>query len=378
MEFTNLALAYLIEELKPQVEGAFVNRIQEVNQQTIKVKLHSSAGSKTLIACPEAIYLTRYSIPARKNPRGFAAALDKALNNKKVVSLSQHESDRIAVLGFSECFLVFEFVSPGNIVLTDRNMKILACMYAQEWRDRTVKRNETYKFPAAKGKNPATVSIQDLAEMLAASSHDLIRALVRSLNIAPQLGEEACIVAGIQKSEPAKETASSAKKIAALHSAIANFYSMKEKSSPVLYSDGLLCPFPLKALASKSHKQCSTLNDCIDEGLSPAFAASESAAEKAKKATMLGREAFNLRQQQEAEEKFAKAAEENREKAELIYRHFPAFDELCKAAVELLKKGNSEEEVMYKLRSLASEKRFAGIKPVAIDVKAKKLAVEVS
>ena len=44
VKIDSLAIAALVKELKPKLEGAFVNKIQELGKNYLKIKLHSKIG----------------------------------------------------------------------------------------------------------------------------------------------------------------------------------------------------------------------------------------------------------------------------------------------------------------------------------------------
>jgi len=146
-EIDSVQIAWLVQEMKPLVEGAFVNKIQELEGNCIKFKLHSKSGGLELIISPKAIYLTNYRQGPLQNPKGFAGFLKKHLDNRLLHKLWQKGMDRVVVLEFEDFYLACEFFDDGNIVLCDKEWKILQPFHRGEWKDRKLAKGETYKFP---------------------------------------------------------------------------------------------------------------------------------------------------------------------------------------------------------------------------------------
>lgn len=148
LEINSLTIACLIQELKPLVRDAFVQKVQELSSNSLKLKLHSKTqGSFDLIISPEALFRTQFKIPAKKQAAGFSAFLKKHLYNKRIIGLEQHGFDRIAVIEFQDYYLVCEFFSTGNVILCDKNFQILQPFHRQEWKDRTLKKGFKFEFP---------------------------------------------------------------------------------------------------------------------------------------------------------------------------------------------------------------------------------------
>jgi len=162
MQADSLAIAGLVQELKPRIEGAFVNKIQELEKNYLKIKLHSKAGSLDLIISPEALYLTQFKLQVLQNPKGFAGFLKKSLYNKRILKVWQKELDRVVMLEFEKFYLVCEFFDDGNIVLCDKDWKILQPFHRGEWKDRKLAKGEKYKFP----QNLSQQKMQELQKKL--------------------------------------------------------------------------------------------------------------------------------------------------------------------------------------------------------------------
>lgn len=86
--------------------------------------------SKKLVVvdCGNKIHLTDFERPMAPAPSSFVSKLRKHLKSRRLSGIKQVDNDRILVFQFSdgEYYLVFEFFSAGNVLLLDKDLKILA------------------------------------------------------------------------------------------------------------------------------------------------------------------------------------------------------------------------------------------------------------
>ena len=256
---------------------------------------------------------------------------------------------------FEEFFLIFELFAKGNVVLADKEMKISSAFRKEHWKDRILKKGSVYKFPSSKGINPPELNEAKLAELFRESETDVVRTLIKEVNIAPSFAEAACLASSssrIEKGKKAKEL--NASQIKQLVAAIAQLYSVKlKKERPLLAKkDGkeILLPFPLPLPGIGELRKFSSLNEALDQIYSKQFSSLQTS--QAKEA--IGRKKAELQksmqQQREALQKLQQALESNREKAELIYANYSQLLYLVEAANAVAKEKLPEKEVMYKLK----------------------------
>jgi predicted ribosome quality control (RQC) complex YloA/Tae2 family protein len=369
MQIPNISLAYLVAELKPLLDGSVLRKIQELPNGWLKLKIQTRQGTKDLIATPDSLFLTSYSMPARQQTSGFGAFLRKQLSNKHLEKVEQHGFDRIVIMEFQDFFLIFELFAKGNVILTDSSLKILSAFRKEQWKDRTLRKEEQYKFPSSKGLNPLELDKKSLGKLLQESGKSLVPALVKTVNIAPILAEEACFQTGLEKEKPAKELA--AKEIASLTKAIKALYLVKpEKSKPVLlesWGKKTLLPFSLSA-PFEALQEFPSINEALDRHYSGSF---QSKKEQLQTSAISKRKAelqHSMQQQKDALERLQLRVGQNAQKAELIYKNYSQLFELLQAFQGLKGQKMQEKEIMYKLKS-----RFPFLKELSL--KGRKLVV---
>ena len=345
MQIPNLTLRYQILAIKPALENAHINKIQELPNGWIKFKVRGSLGAKDLVAAPDMLYITQHKLSAKQTTSGYAAFLRKKLQNKKIISFSQHGFDRVAVMEFSEFLLIFELFAKGNVVFTDKEHTILSAYRKEIWKDRTLKKTHAYKFPASKGANPSEVTLPELKEILSADTA-LAAALVKKINIAPVIAEEICIDAKIdKKTESNSLSEAQVKKIL---SALQNYYSKiaPSKLKPVLAEkDGKKILLPFKLSSVQVLQEFDSLDSAFDELLSGEISSKQETAAKSRFERELKGLEYSLLQQREAQDKFEAQVVEYRKKAEMIYANHGEISRLTRALNSVKEKTVSEETI---------------------------------
>jgi predicted ribosome quality control (RQC) complex YloA/Tae2 family protein len=134
------------------------------NKKTnFKIKI----GNKDLIFIPgQYLYFTKYSIPAEQNQ--FTKRLNNLLGGKIVSKAYQHNNDRIYVLEFPEYKLIFELFNPGNLILLDKDNKIIELLLPMRSAKRKLEKKEAYVFtePREVNEKPSKISSEILDESL--------------------------------------------------------------------------------------------------------------------------------------------------------------------------------------------------------------------
>ena len=361
MQIPNISLAYLVAELAPVLEGSIVRKVQELENGWLKFRMQTRQGTKDMIAAPDAIFITSFSIPAKQETSGYGAFLRKKLSNKKVLSLKQQGLDRIVTMQLEGFFLIFELFAKGNVILADESMQILSAYRKEQWKDRILKKGEQYKAPSSKGVNPQLLDVAGLESILKQSDSDLVRTLVKEVNIAPVFADAACLNAGeagkkgLEKEMPAKglsveETEKLAAEIKALYT-----IDLKKERPSIAEMDGkkMLLPFLPKMPGLKEIQNFPpsslSLNDAIDAVYSKSFSESKGEQEKTSFSKKKSELLHSMQQQKEALEMLLAKVENNAKKAELIYANYSQLFALGEALRSAKKQNLPEKDVMYML-----------------------------
>lgn len=375
MQSDNLTIAYLVLELRPFLEGSFVNKVSEISSGTLKLKLHTKQGSKGLIISGNDFFLANFSAHARHGKTNFAVALKKELYNKRIIGIEQHSLDRVVEIRLLEHSLVLELMGEGNQILVGKDGKIISCARNEEWSDRKTRKGEPYAFPRAKGLNPVEIGGKELADAFSRSERQAIQALVSSVNISPLVAEEVFHSLKIAKS--AKASGIAASDVVRIADKVKEFYTVApEKLNPVAYR-GFCYPFMLSHL-SDNPVGIPSLNSFISDSLSTEVVSGPVVKEqKSESREKVSKLEFQRLRQAEARKKFIAVAEENQRKGEAIYRHYSEIEELSSAITQGVKKGFSEKEILSRISGQAKKGSRAALLLRRIDLKGRKFEIEV-
>ncbi|MDE1810847.1 MAG: NFACT family protein [Candidatus Micrarchaeota archaeon] len=210
-ELCQLEIIALVRELDAATRGFFIDKFYEMGRGRFRIRLTKS-GEKINLQCllPYAIGITDY-IEASDEASNFAIAVRKRISNFVVQSVEQLNNDRIIQIkagkGDETVNIIFEMFGFGNMVITDKESKILLAHEQHDFKDREVRVRATYKPPAN-----ATKAIIDEGEI-----EDLIKSMVdksavaaaKSMNIGAQYSEEAVSRSGLSGGRLDKDSASS-------------------------------------------------------------------------------------------------------------------------------------------------------------------------
>jgi predicted ribosome quality control (RQC) complex YloA/Tae2 family protein len=335
MKISNLELKQLVDELEPFIADSRVKKIQELPNDWLKAKLNTKKGTKDLIIAETIFYLTNYSLQAKQQSSGFSAFLKKRIGNHRILKMEQHELDRVVYFEFEDYFLVLELFAKGNIVLCDKEWKIIKARRKEEWKDRKLEAGFPYKFPAS-GISPLKANAE---EILPLQGKDFFRSIIMKVNAAPEILEKAFENTKRDKQKKPEEI-----KQAELEKVL--------EELKILYSE----------------KPKTPVNEMIDNLLSKDLGKPAEHVPKIEKLTKQIEEKKKVLSGLKEDEQNAK------EKAEAIYENYSDVQKILEAFNEQKKKGKTKKEVMYTLSSLV----LNNISVLEIDLEKNKILLEIN
>ena len=182
IELTSTVFYYISKELETELLLGYINNVQTINKDVWKIKVHKSK-TKQLIVTPQMCLLSNLNLPVGEIG-GFEKYLKKKLYNQRIHEIKQDKNNRLIFFRLDKYYLIFEFFSSSNIILTDLDFKIITSKQKEEWKDRIIKKDEIYLFPAGKDIKEVTKSDfnQQTTEL---SQKEKILFLAREYNVAP-------------------------------------------------------------------------------------------------------------------------------------------------------------------------------------------------
>ncbi|MFA5312924.1 MAG: ribosome rescue protein RqcH, partial [Methanomassiliicoccales archaeon] len=175
--------------------------------RNVLFRINAPAGRRELLLRDgKWLYLPKDRPETPDTPNNFAVHLRKMLSNARVISVEQHEFDRIVVMKAStkesSFEIIFEIFGEGNLLIVEQG-KIVNCLEQKTWKHRDVKIGAEYQFPPSRF-NPLTPDPESFLGVVKSSTADAVRTLATSANLGGQYAEESCLLANVDKSKKAK------------------------------------------------------------------------------------------------------------------------------------------------------------------------------
>ena len=288
------------------------------------------------------------------------------MSGSRLRKIEQKEFERIVEFVFEKkdekYSLFIELFSTGNLILCDKNLKILMAYKYQNWADRTIRGGIKYIYPK-KEMNFFDFDEDKFIKFLSqANKNSIVVSLAKDLGLGGNYAEELCVISEINKIKT-ELTSVEIKRL---------FEGMNELSSKkieaVYYEKEGIFPFPMKSI-SDSYESLDSFNSILDDKISKILEIKykEKKNEKfdIKKSQLKG-----IIRQQEAQIKgLKKAIEENQNKGDLVYHNYPMIEKIIIDLNKALKEKDIKE----------INKKIKGHKLIKkIDTKNKEITIDIS
>lgn len=200
MALAGIELTFLVGEISKKTDGYYVNNIYSINRESVLFKLHHPQNADLFLAVSTiGMWLSTIRIDQIEENK-LVRRLRDDLTRLKLVKVEQIGLERIAYLTFSgfdkEFVLICEFFSDGNIILCNKDLKILALLHSIEVRHRELRVGMIYTTPPQKGLNILDISEKDFGDLRAIST-PVVRWLGRTFGLPAKYAEEILRVAKV-------------------------------------------------------------------------------------------------------------------------------------------------------------------------------------
>jgi len=334
-------VAALVAEFRERLVGGFVGKAYIQSAGRGKADLLLEAGRR--------VHLTKKPRKVSKMPPQFPTLLRKRISGGVIVEVNQHEFDRVIEIvvekGGERYLLIAELFPKGNVVLLDGSGKIILPLKPMVFRGRSILAGEEYLYHEGQT-DPRSISKEDLRELLARSDSNLVRALVRGLNMGGVYGEEVCLRAGIDKHRPAVSLDDV--EVDEIHGALQEVFRLESPEPHLVYEDedegGLptdVVPAPLLVYEGQERKGFEYFSEALDEY----FVEKEPGPRP--------KTALERRQdmQEGAIKEFLAKEEEYARTGELIYERYGEIESVLNAISGALDKGFTYSEIWARIKT---------------------------
>ena len=362
---SNVDIRLILPELREVAEGAFIKNVYQY-RDIFTLKLYKPGGgtSQLLIQPSHRIHLTEFARKAPRVPPKFCTVLRKYLRDKRVVSVKQHELDRIVVIKIgdeeSSYKLVAELFGNGNLLLLDPEDVIFVAMRYKKMRDRDIMPKALYEFPPPRGTDVLTLEKGAIRGIIEDSNANIVRTLASRLNLDSLSCEEICALSKVAPKVMIPEI--DGQTLADLEVGLQNFVEKLKMgaSEPNIVLDDepledeepqfiAFLPFQFELYQELPAETFDQFSQAIDEY----FGVSESELEDEQEKDALSREQKRLQRiidkQNEGIEKLISKAQILRINGELIYSFFSDVQEVLETVTKARSGGLPWEDIISRI-----------------------------
>jgi predicted ribosome quality control (RQC) complex YloA/Tae2 family protein len=232
-EMTNVDVLAAVNEIRQQVVGKRFDKFYQHGDNEFFLKFKGNGQQTVLILLPYTIGFTGFTREF-KEPTSFAMTVRKYLENKPVTGCEQLSFDRVIKFSTEDAYLIIEFFGKGNLILADKDSKILAALRSEETKVRKIARNEPYAQLPSKKRMPDQASVHQFFEA-ADKELPIIVNLSRIINFPAIYFNE---IFAKEELDPKKKTKEYAPKEIELILKAANEFVQEAGKTPVLFEDG--------------------------------------------------------------------------------------------------------------------------------------------
>lgn len=388
-DMSSADVAAVVAELSAgprSIIDAKIGKIYQPASEEIRINLYvfHQGRDNLVIEAGKRLHMTKYVRASPTLPQAFPMLLRKYLMGGRIISVEQHDFDRIIKIGIERAgvrsTLIVELFARGNVLIVDSENKIILPMNPVTLKDRRLRSGEIYELPEAQ-LSPLEAKVSDLMEAFSKSTADIVRTIATRFNLGGVLAEEACVRAGVDKAKPAKEA--TVEDAEGLRDALQDLFSPLfigraagegkgeaeagvgtepatgvEAEAPKLRPQHVkkeingkietfdVVPFDLIRYSEFEKEYFDSFNTALDEFFGKKAleqVAEVKAAEKKEKT--LGVYERRLLQQEESLAKFGKEIEKNNTLAEIVYANYQLIEELFSVLNGARAKGYSWDEI---------------------------------
>ncbi len=270
MTLAGIELRYLVNEISKRIGGYYVSNIYGISRNSILFKLHHPEKPDILLMFSTfGLWITTRKIDQIEENR-LVKRLRNDLLRSKISEIKQIGTERIVSITFSglnqEFILVGEFFGDGNIVLCNKEMKILSLLHSIDVRHRKLNVGLNYEFPPLSGLNIFEITLKDLSDIQSVQTA-AVRWIGRTLGLPTKYAEEITKLANISPQSPGNSL--SGDDIEKIFSATKLITEKVVNGShePVLVRDEKVSdvlPFPLGSIENKNCTKVASFMEGLD------------------------------------------------------------------------------------------------------------------
>lgn len=201
---TNVDIYTICQELNDLLVGARVDKSFQPTKDTVVMRFHKAGTGRLdlVIQAGKRIHISQYPLTNPQNPPSFPMLLRKRVKGANVVSIKQHNFDRVVEIKMKKeetYTLIVELFAKGNIILLNEANEIILPLKRKHWSDRDISSKKEYLFPTEQGINPITITIEEFKGIIASGEEEEIVRVLATNGLGSLYAEEIMLNTDISK-----------------------------------------------------------------------------------------------------------------------------------------------------------------------------------
>ena len=333
---SNVDIYTITDELNDLLENARVDKSFQPMDDTIVIRFHVPGTGRVdvVMQCGVRMHTSQYPLENPTQPPTFPMLLRKRIKGANVVSVKQHNFDRVVEIKVKKeqyYTIIVELFDKGNIILLDEEDNIILPLKRKKSSSRDISSKQEYTFPPERGINPVSATLDDLKNLLKESDSDVVRSLARS-GLGSLYAEEIILRAkDIDKNKEANNlTENDVEKL--YNSLLSIFEDLKNDNfkPQIVKCDKKenVVPLNLDQYTSCSKEYFNSFNEACDEFYSKKINAGLKDYKEAAWNKKVGKYEKRLKLQEETLANFEDTIETCQNKGEIIYSNYGAIENM--------------------------------------------------
>ncbi len=365
---SNVDIYTICQELKDLLTGARVDKSYQPTKDTIVIRFHKAGIGRLdlVMQAGKRIHLSVYPLSNPQQPPHFPMLLRNRVRGANVVSVEQHNFDRVVIIKMKKDItytLIVELFSQGNIILLDEENNIISPLKRKQWSDRDISAKREYIFPPENGINPLTITEDEFNELVKSNDDEIVRVLAKS-GLGSLYAEEILLNTSINKKTNSRALSSTEieevfKSLKSLFSKLENkeFTPMivnNEKTVESLREENPdkkvkvredVVPISLETYRDFEAKEYESFNEACDEFFSSKVASEISNVQESAWNKKVNKFSNRLKKQQETLEGFEKTIEDSNRKGETIFTNYVQIENVLNVILDAREKDYGWKEI---------------------------------
>ena len=359
---SNVDIFTISNELNNLLSGARVDKSFQPTKDIVVMRFHVPGTGRIdlVMQCGSRIHTSQYPLENPTTPPTFPMLLRKRVKGAHVVSVKQHNFDRVVEIKVKKdkfYTIIVELFDKGNIILLDDENNIILPLKRKQMSNRDISSKREYIFPEERGINPISVSESEFKEIFNDAESDVVRTL--ALNglgslYAEEVVKRANEITEIDKNTPNSEL--SDKQLEGLYLGFKNLFDSLDENSikpQIVKSESKedVVALDLKKYDDFEKTYYETFNEACDEFYSKKVNTDIKNIKETAWNKKVNKFEKRLRLQQETLDNFYKTIDDSQHKGEVIYSNYTIIENIVNVVNQARSKDYSFKEIGKTLKN---------------------------